>query len=652
MSERQTTEATDRQRERGDADKARQPTAAPLGNGFQSLSSYPLPVAALLGAVDNKPDASPFPPIVPSQLLALQRAHGNQYVQRLMKSAVRTDGGRGASPDGDEGPIGGLPVGEEERQTMPLPRRGGDVGRVLLPTREAAGRNRQPRARSTTDRQETFIAAGKHGASSATEKRVPGRAARILTVPAAIQRSIASITSRSAHLRDYDKTDAGYVVKEEKLIGYEIKRGDELNVEAPEVRDKTGKWLLASFGDAQGFVRADKVSYRPGGQQRPYLYHVYPSPQAKAWEMVRQKRLEVSSIDKKKMKAAAESARAKDLYKAWKDELEGDPMLRFVDEHLRVDVAYTRNQLTEMGGLYASIAFAGSEQDPAAVKGAFLEQKLDLAAANRIELEKRRAGNQSVYEQALRAMRAFDYSTFDETFTEAALDAIEGNLDTMNAAEVIQALLDTYKGFLIVEQHQDPDSKQFLMENIQGVMGAAVNTIYVEHIRFGEYQHLVDEYLSSAPESPMPTMLAKFLASSDRSLNLHGPNNLTGLVQMAKKRGVRVVGIDDTAGQTLGKQERPPTEWGEERVTRMNYIAQQIINDDQEKHGGGKYAVLLGAAHAHTHIGVERGVAGMSQLLNVPALKVEASKRSRLVLTREEKTKRLGTTRPSGDGGP
>ncbi len=102
----------------------------------------------------------------------------------------------------------------------------------------------------------------------------------------------------------------------------------------------------------------------------------------------------------------------------------------------------------------------------------------------------------------------------------------------------------------------------------------------------------------------------------------------------AKTHGMRVVGID-----SLTASKKP----GTERALTMNLVAHDVIESDRAQGHMGKYILLVGAAHAHTHgknpaQEINSAVPGLSQLLSIPAVKVTAEG---VGLYREDKGKRV-----------
>lgn len=88
MSECRSKSTTDPQHKQGDEAKKRQAQGRAPAQGLQTVS--PLPLAPLLRRVQDDPNTSALRPLVARQLMALQRTHGNQYVQRAVNAIHRS----------------------------------------------------------------------------------------------------------------------------------------------------------------------------------------------------------------------------------------------------------------------------------------------------------------------------------------------------------------------------------------------------------------------------------------------------------------------------------------------------------------------------------------------------------------------------------
>ncbi len=69
----------------------------------------------------------------------------------------------------------------------------------------------------------------------------------------------APLDAGSAHLKKFTMQGDNYIVQVGKSTGSRIKRGNEVFIFDPEIRDITGAWLKAQFGSKMGFIRASKI---------------------------------------------------------------------------------------------------------------------------------------------------------------------------------------------------------------------------------------------------------------------------------------------------------------------------------------------------------------------------------------------------------
>ncbi|MCC5946733.1 MAG: hypothetical protein JJT94_17505 [Bernardetiaceae bacterium] len=232
------------------------------------------------------------------------------------------------------------------------------------------------------------------------------------------------------------------------------------------------------------------------------------------------------------------------------------------------------------------------------------------------------------------------FGSFDSKFTDTVLDEIDTFISQdPEPDDVLDFLLNDKgnEGILVGEVHGESDAKKFIVKNINKIKKSDVDTIYVEHFRYSEYQHFLDAYFDSDIDAKMPHQLESFANASDSKFNIKSdyPYTLLGLLHTCKKNGVRVVAGDDALGKNTGQKGKLT---GEERVANMNLATKKIIEGDDKRMG--KYLMLLGAAHSQTHQGKTKGVAGLSQMLEVPSIKV--TKDNGITHHKENKNLRAG----------
>lgn len=223
--------------------------------------------------------------------------------------------------------------------------------------------------------------------------------------------------------------------------------------------------------------------------------------------------------------------------------------------------------------------------------------------------------------EARRRFAQFDWATFDALFTTDDQAALAQELAALPAGERIAHLVGMDPGNLIVsESHGDVRAKSIILDNIDALVKAGVDTLYVEHFRRNDYGKLLKAYnRTRGRDTPLPPQLAQLLEALDRAHNPAAvwPNNLKGLVEVAHRRGLNVLGIDHSGALTR------TGEGMEKRAARMNFVAAEAIKADVDAGKVKRFILLVGEAHVHTH---ERGdetqaVPGLAQLLETRAVK-------------------------------
>jgi hypothetical protein len=197
--------------------------------------------------------------------------------------------------------------------------------------------------------------------------------------------------------------------------------------------------------------------------------------------------------------------------------------------------------------------------------------------------------------------------------TTEVMDELDDALSGKSGQELVEALLEDREGIVLGEDHSDMAAQEFLYDNLDHLKDQGVDTIYVEHI-VREAQPLVDSWFSTdEPSCPAPLKKA-LLAIGVRDTAY--PKNLIGVLEKAKARGLRVVGIDTS----LAKKDMDPTVEDDlsERVSRMNALAMDTVVGDSGRKG--KFVTLAGMAHNKKHSG-DPLVPGIGDLLGVLPVK-------------------------------
>ena len=296
-----------------------------------------------------------------------------------------------------------------------------------------------------------------------------------------------------------------------------------------------------------------------------------------------------------------------------------DPKLVFNSSDLSFKTEYTYQQITE---LHPNLKNELKDLIPQSIYTANPEMQwpdLMTLAFGTAEYKQMLAQNEQMLSEGGDALQHdFDFDSFDNDKHDELnedLSKIDGTLDDEgNADSALNILLSgDKKGFLLGETHADVDSKEFLMKNMASLKSKGVTTIYMEHFKT-DYQSLLNQYLSAGNQEPMPPGLDAFIAAMDAKHNLTNKDyNVRSIVVAAKNVGMRIVGIDDI--QAKGGQGNA----AEQRVKKMNFLANKTITDD-DRGDNGKFVALTGAAHNKEHTGKDKSVPGLSQTLDVPAL--------------------------------
>ncbi|MBV0913419.1 TraB/GumN family protein [Anianabacter salinae] len=233
---------------------------------------------------------------------------------------------------------------------------------------------------------------------------------------------------------------------------------------------------------------------------------------------------------------------------------------------------------------------------------------------------------------------SMDYGTFDTDFAAGNLDALDNTLNLAPSdSDRIDALFGFEggrDGFAISEAHSDTASKQFLHANLENLHHAGVRVLVIEHLKESVTGDLIRDYMATDIGTPMSQDLAVILKSIDRG---HvGAESFTGLLtkmhDTPQLRDMRIVGGDDV---NLNASQDPVHSM-EVRMGNMNMFAQHNLENNLQ--GGEKFVILAGAAHNNTHVGLDNGMPGFSQALEIPAISITGDVGNFTVVTDRENT--------------
>lgn len=193
--------------------------------------------------------------------------------------------------------------------------------------------------------------------------------------------------------------------------------------------------------------------------------------------------------------------------------------------------------------------------------------------------------------------------------------------DSPTETAIIKQYLLHNRGFVIGEVHEHKSPKQFLIDNMPLLKSKGVTTIYMEHLLHERHQAMLDHYMRSPIDEPLPKELEIYLRHQDEKRDLNsGSNTATfiGIVEYAKKNGIRIVAIDSEASyQIVG---RTLSDWQDDKITqdRCRAMNMSVLEHVKKNNDGGKFVVFVGSAHVATYLGVP----GVSDLLGCPNIVV------------------------------
>lgn len=190
--------------------------------------------------------------------------------------------------------------------------------------------------------------------------------------------------------------------------------------------------------------------------------------------------------------------------------------------------------------------------------------------------------------------------------------------DTINKSkssklsEVIKKIFESYDGAIIAGKHNDPTSGSTfsqLSENLKAIEEHGLKIVYIEEFKrfLQPFLDQVHSSLGTAPKIKYSQILI------DNYLEIQGDKKLTELVGQLQKEKIEVVGINEEASTSARNSKKQSL-----RVGLMNASASEIIRSNNDN--GSKYLVFVGKNHAAEYKAEDGSIAGLSQILNIPAI--------------------------------
>jgi hypothetical protein len=220
-----------------------------------------------------------------------------------------------------------------------------------------------------------------------------------------------------------------------------------------------------------------------------------------------------------------------------------------------------------------------------------------------------------------RQLEAENYATYDNLLSEQVQQLENLVTGAADAPTAIGNMLGRFPGFIIGEDHKETETWPFVYRHLDDLYSNGVRVIYVEHV-MQSLQPLLDEYFDSPTDADIPWLLAQYLTSYEQH---YGHDEFTPslrqVLDKAKHKRIRVVGIDHALahedGLGLGYLQSVNA-----RISWMNAFAHGIITGQSHHGARDKFVVVVGQDHAHTVNYVNIPLPGLSQLLNVPAVRI------------------------------
>jgi len=185
---------------------------------------------------------------------------------------------------------------------------------------------------------------------------------------------------------------------------------------------------------------------------------------------------------------------------------------------------------------------------------------------------------------------------------------------------------------VIGEFHNQPESKQLLVENMSELKRQGVQTLYLEGLVADLHDADVAAYFAS-PTAPMPTSLQTWSDGIARGNGIDpaGRGTYRALLEAARANEIQVKPLDCTATVIEEELTRSIDSLtaddinGTRRLRKMNFFASAMIRQHQSATGNEKWVALVGAGHINTL----QGVPTVSDLTDAVGVWIKVKRRYR-----------------------
>jgi hypothetical protein len=189
----------------------------------------------------------------------------------------------------------------------------------------------------------------------------------------------------------------------------------------------------------------------------------------------------------------------------------------------------------------------------------------------------------------------------------------------------ITNILSGESGVCVGHGHSDPAAFTSLgnMANEPDKFGLRDGMLFIEELP-AVLQPEIDRYLAIKPPNNPPANFWSeaantFFKSQVGPRNLKDDSKFEEIIENARKNNIKVFAID--SGDLSPPMDGDHPSYGEMRDANMNAFGANVIRKAIAQNPGSKYVVFCGGKHSNTH---EGGIPGFSQLLNIPAVRLES----------------------------
>lgn len=189
---------------------------------------------------------------------------------------------------------------------------------------------------------------------------------------------------------------------------------------------------------------------------------------------------------------------------------------------------------------------------------------------------------------------------------------------TASGLDNLKSIIDSGPGVSFGGDHGDPSRDQIVQQLLNDPDHGDIGIFFIEELKVVD-QPLIEQYLSSPPNTPMPKMLMQRAQAVAGVKEMIEKIKQVNDAKLDPRDRIKIYGVN--ASEAKLRTEMGALQY-EGRDVMMNAVLKEVMDKAIKENPGKKFLSFVGEVHSNTHPG---GIPGVSQMYGVPAIKMGAN---------------------------